>query len=357
MSRQDRDIRIQSSESLRPACCRNGSVLVLVLILVTSLTILSMGLAFRTRIDIQLAQSFAHRTRAYHLALGGIERMKVLLTQAQSAPTDAGVRCPVTLVAEEEGLFDRFQEDGQAEYDLLTCTLCDEQSCLNLNLSDPAVWQNLGYPPAYVASVLDWTDADEDVTAQGAESDFYERLDVPYAARNGPMLLLKEVLYVRGIDRGPYLGQDADHNGSIDQVDMGHAGLAAADLPPAGLVDTFTVVGDGKINLNTVPLRILASLPGFDPEAADAVRRAQDGPDGSPGTDDDLHFRSAAECQAIEGLTDLQKELLGQYCCFGSEYFRVFSYASPRNASPCCLMASIHLREGVPFVLHVERLL
>lgn len=357
VNRQEPDIPVRIANPSRPGRRRNGSVLVLVLIVVTSLTVLSMGLAFRTRIDIHIAQSFAHRTEAYYLALGGIERMKVLLSQVQSHSADAGVQCPVTLVAREEGLFSRLQDDGAAERDHLSCSLYDEQSCLNINLSDPAVWQNMGYPPQYVASVLDWIDEDGDTTARGAESDFYERLDTPYAAKNGPMLLLKELLYVRDVSRGSYLGRDVDHNGSMDQIDANCAGISSDDLPDASPVDVFTVVGDGKVNINTVSPRILASLPGFDADAADAVERARRGSDGTPGTDDDLRFQQAAEYETIEGLTDLQKELLGQYCCFDSDYFRVFSFAAPRNAPPCCLMASIHLREGKPFTRYVERLL
>jgi type II secretory pathway component PulK len=357
VSRHDRDSMVQTAQPPRPRCRRSGSVLVLVLIVVTSLTVLSMGLAFRTRIDLHMTQSFAHRAQAYHLALGGIERMKVLLSQAHSQPTDTGVRCPVTLVAEREGLFDRLQENGPAERDYLACSLYDEQSCLNINLSDPAVWQNLGYPPEYVASVLDWIDADDDPTARGAESDFYERLDTPYVAKNAKMLLLKELLYVRGVDHGFYLGQDVDHNGSIDQVDANYAGISSDGRQEAGAVDVFTVVGNGKVNINTVSLRVLASLPGFDQDAADAVGRARSGPDGSPGTEDDVYFRTAAEYEAIEGLSDVQKELLGQYCRFDSEYFRVFSYAAPRGAPPCCLMATIHLKESTASVLYVERLL
>jgi len=65
---------------------RDGSVLILVLIVLSSMTILSVGLAYMTRIEMRLTYANAQRMQAYYLALGGIERIKALLSQEELSP-------------------------------------------------------------------------------------------------------------------------------------------------------------------------------------------------------------------------------------------------------------------------------
>ena len=47
--------------------------------------------------------------------------------------------------------------------------------------------------------MLDWIDPDNNQHVGGAESDYYESLDPPYQAKDGPMDDLSELLLVRGI--------------------------------------------------------------------------------------------------------------------------------------------------------------
>lgn len=79
-----------------------------------------------------------------------------------------------------------------------------------------------------------------------------------------------------------------------------------------------------QININTTHKAILGALPGLDDEVAELILTYQAGSDGRPGTDDDMCFTSSEEIANVEGLTELQIELLQQYCCFSSEYFRIF---------------------------------
>ena len=48
------------------------------------MTILSVGLAYRTRVEVKLSGADAQRTKAYYLALGGIERARALLSLQKS---------------------------------------------------------------------------------------------------------------------------------------------------------------------------------------------------------------------------------------------------------------------------------
>ncbi len=101
---------------------------------------------------------------------------------------------------------------------------------------------------ALVDSIKDWIDKDDEVRDHGAESAYYQGLDPPYSARNGPVEYPEELLLVRGMTRKLFYG-DKEH---------------------AGLVEYLTIAGrDGKININTAPLGILKALaPGITGEIA-----------------------------------------------------------------------------------------
>jgi hypothetical protein len=158
-----------------------------------------------------------------------------------------------------------------------------------------------------------------------------------------------------------YVGEDLNRNCVLDDNERdGSYRLPADDednfLQP-GVIDIFTVYGDGKVNINTAPQVVLASLPGLDDQAAGFILNHRAGPDGRFGTEDDAGIENAEGISNIEGLTDLQKELLQQYCCFSSECFRIFCWAGLKDPLECCLAATvIYSDEGVR-LLYVERLL
>ena len=122
---------------------RAGVVLILVLIVLSGMTVLSTGFAYRTRIEMRLAHTNARRTQAYYLALGGVERIKALLNQQEISPSTIARICQFTGTAEKEQLFEQLRDSDALEGKLLTYSLRDEQGCLNLNESDPGGWENI----------------------------------------------------------------------------------------------------------------------------------------------------------------------------------------------------------------------
>ena len=339
-----------------------GSVLVLVLIVLSSMLILSVGLAYRTQIELRLARSNARRTQVYYLALGGIERAKILLGQEELTASGIAKLCQFTASATEEGLFEQIEDFSLPDGVLLTYGLRDEQGYLNLNNSDPASWANLGFVSEQCrAGIIDWTDEDDQAEQDGAEADYYLRLEPAYTSKNKPFTALKELLYLRSVTKRSYMGEDLNHNLSLD--DNERDGLFR--LPPdnedgvldLGLLDVFTVYGDGRININTVSGLILSALQGLDAQAAEAILAYRAGPDGRLGTEDDAAVENAEDFAEIEGLTELQIEILKDYCCFDSTCFRVFSSAGRDNDYQCCLMATIGYVDNQIRVLSLERLL
>jgi len=338
-----------------------GSVLVLVLIVMSSMVILSVGLAYRTRIEMRLARTNAQRTQAYYLALGGIERIQALLTQKELSPLTIAQICPFTGTAKEEGLFGHLEGYDLMKGKLLTYNLRDEQGYLNLNKSDPLSWVNIDYISEECSSaIMDWIDEDDDAGPFGAETDYYERLELPYISKDGPFVALKEMLFLKGITREGYLGEDLNRNHLLDENERDGFLRIPFDNEDNkldfGLVDTFTVYGDGKVNINTTYKAILSALPGLDEGVAELILTYRTGPDGQLGTDDDRYCTSSENISNIEGLTELQVELLKQYCCFDTEYFRIFSSAGLNNTFQCCLMATVKCTESQSQILYMERL-
>lgn len=344
----------------RPA--QRGSVLILVLIVLSTMTALSVGLAFRTRIELKLAQANARRVQSYYLALAGIERTKALIGEQELEPSTVAGVCWFTRTAAEEGLFEGLDNMGVTDGKYLMYSLRDELSYLNINNSDPSSWENIrGLSRELRAGILDWIDQDDDTSPDGAETDFYERLEPAYVSKNADCSALKELLFLRTAGRHLYLGEDLNRNSLLDENERdGLANLpfdngdSVLDL---GLVDIFTVYGDGRININTVSKAILAALPGLDGAVADRILTHRAGPDGRFGTDDDNAITEVKDIASIEGLTELQVELLGQYCCFDSAQFRIFSYARLDSGFDCCLMGTLSCVNNQPRLLCLERLL
>lgn len=107
-------------------------------------------------------------------------------------------------------------------------------------------------PSAIINPLKDWLDSNDNdaITGlNGAENDYYEDLDPPQACGNGPFRHIEELAKVKGIT--PELFQAAN------EELMGIKNyLTVQGVSGAG--DQFTY--DGKININTADLPVLAGL-------------------------------------------------------------------------------------------------
>ena len=115
---------------------------------------------------------------------------------------------------------------------------------------------------AIIDGILDWIDYnDEDSERpEGAENDYYNDLENPYSAKNGPMDSIEELLLIKGITPKLYFG-------SRDEEEE--------QLP---LSEYLTVHGDwvGRVNINTAePEVIAAMLAGFSGSGADLAMAEQ----------------------------------------------------------------------------------
>lgn len=152
--------------------------------------------------------------------------------------------------------------------DIVSMTIVDEYSKLNLNAlifettSGDQVGEvvhevlknaisevftvELGFEDDPTDVILDWLDADDDPRPNGAESDYYERLDPPFSCKNGPMDSIEELLLLPGISPKRYFGlPDPEIEPELDET--------GEPVQPIPLSDLFTVYGhpEGRLNINT----------------------------------------------------------------------------------------------------------
>lgn len=132
----------------------------------------------------------------------------------------------------------------------LSYRITDEEARLNLNRAPPELLHRLldelgverQARDVIVDSIQDWRDQNEEYRLNGAESDYYLGLPVPYRSKNGDFDTLEELLQVRGVTREIFYG--------------------VAGSP--GLVECLTVASSGALNVNTASDTVLRAY-GFAP--------------------------------------------------------------------------------------------
>lgn len=119
-------------------------------------------------------------------------------------------------------------------------------------------------PNMIIDSLKDWLDSGDDdaITGlSGAESDYYEDLEPPYSAKNGPFDHLGEVALVQGITPELYAG--AGGVSGLSSLLTVHGATPAGD-------GRFTF--DGRINISTADVAVLgALLPAENTDLAEAL--------------------------------------------------------------------------------------
>lgn len=268
-----------------------GSVLVGVLWCVSLLALVVIGTLHSSQLGLRVVKNQGDRVQAYYLALAGVERAKALLYHDAADRQGRGVNY--------SGQFRDAPRDfreiplGRGTFSVLRQTeggatrfgISDEESRLNLNQASAEELARLpDLRPEIAAGLLDWRDEDDQVTLGGAEVEYYASLPRPYQPRNAPLQTLREVLMIRGVSPGQFLGEDANQNGLLDpEEDDG--GLSpppdnADGVLEAGwsgwvtvnsAVENVSARGETRVNLQSAGESELTSIPGITPDLAKAI--------------------------------------------------------------------------------------
>jgi len=151
------------------------------------------------------------------------------------------------------------RNDGQGSPNQMTFGLVDEGAKLNLNNTNVTL-EMLELLPRmtaeFAAAIIDWRDANEDISSGGAESETYARLRPPYLCKNAPFDSVDELRLVSGATMDILLGEDLNRNGILDpnEVDEDRDGVA-----DPGMLEYVTVFsrepntradGSPRVNVN-----------------------------------------------------------------------------------------------------------
>lgn len=293
---------------------RSGIALIIVMICVTVLGIMAALFAYQMKVETKLAMNANNEAELMSLGKSGVELARWVLAQQMSIsqePYDAlnqkWAGGPGSLTTSNSPLADVRLDNIELGNGSFTVKIVDCERKFNINAADQMLLDqamrligvDAGDAGPITASILDWIDRDTVTHISGTESDYYETLDPPYQAKDGPLDDLTELLLVRGIGERPEIywgGVANDHTPANFQAKLGLQ--RPGDQPPAyavGLVDIFTPISSGRININTASATVLQMLPFVDENVASEIIRMRSGPDGADGTEDDTPFRNPGE--------------------------------------------------------------
>jgi type II secretory pathway component PulK len=340
---------------------RSGSILVVVLFMMVVLSFVTLSFAYRAGLHRRLGANYAADRALEHQV-----RSMVAIAMARLAenanewdhrwePWHNHVALGM-----EDWMADWIDpSDGEpAEY-VADYSVIDESSKLHVLYASSEALTQLGMSPAQVQSLFDWMDSDEDALPEGAESEYYLQRIPAIQAKNQPLQQLEELLVIRGFTVEEYAGEDLNHNQQLDPSE--NDGGVSLPLDNAdgrldlGWVDLLTCVTDGRINLNTAPIEVLALLP-LSEGAADQIVAYRQFDGMSEGELEEHVFRNMADVAALQGLQETDLDVLAAVATFRSTYFRVFARAQhvPSQAT-LAVQVLIHMDGDKPKIVHWYR--
>ncbi|MFO7910822.1 MAG: type II secretion system protein GspK [Desulfotignum sp.] len=275
-------------------CNDRGVALVVTIAIVGILVTAGMQLGKITGDAVLVTMVEKDRFQARQLAVSGIELARVILAEDAAMNTTDSVQ---EVWADPDKLTEVVRMLG-LESDDLSIKITDELSKIQVNAlisqfpgnqinpDQAGVWENFFRPffsgdkslddrdpDMIINSVKDWIDDKDDGAISGlsgAESDYYQGLEPPYACANGPFNHLEELLSVRGISKD--LLEMGQTEVNVPGMELGDENRDA-DQQSITLSDVFTVYGlddrsmqdsgfryPGQININTADRAVLAAI-------------------------------------------------------------------------------------------------
>jgi len=317
-----------------------GVALIVVMIAIAVFTALAGALAFSMKVETRLAMNADNEQQLLWLGRSGVEYARWILAQEASLagqPYDSlnqiwaggpGAMSETNSVLAGISLDDFPIGDGT-----VSLRIVDLERKANINTANAAVLQQaltvMGVNADDISvvsdSIQDWRSPATAPRVAGAQSDYYQSLTPPYYAKNAPIDDLSELLLVKGVTPEMYWGGGSSNSPAPPQRPRLGLGTAPGEIPsyPFGLVDVFTAVSSGRLNLNTADENALQLIPGVDASIAAAIIQQRAGPDGVDGTEDDTPFQNAAGALQSAGLNPADAGRAGNLLTTRSSTFEV----------------------------------
>jgi len=282
---------------------KGGSVLIVVLWVISLLSMFVMAFAFDMHIEARIVSTWRKKIKAEYLSRAGIELARMaLLETADPEVTNPDVsgyvangsdseRRSATVSLARGGGSEMTRQLGEGT---ITVRIRPENARINLNsiinkdnrdetfkLWEP-LFETAGVPfdqrDVLIDCLIDWVDQDELTHLNGAESEYYETLEAPYKSKNAPIDTIDELALIKGF------------NDVITGTTQTVYEAVARFLT--------TYAEDRTININAVDHDTLMAFLGVDAQLAEEIIAQRAGPDGEPGTEDDTPFKDLGDLLA-----------------------------------------------------------
>ena len=318
---------------------RAGIALIIVMVIVVVFAILAGGLAYSMKVETKLARNSNWDTELEWLGRSGIELAKFFLSQSGQGGQqyDALNQRWAGGTGETNEVLDAFSlTDNQLGHGKFSVKIVDADRKFNINLAvatPEIVNQGLilmgvdaADAPHVVNAIADWADRDHDprVGSTDTESDYYLHLRPPYAAKDGPIDDLTELMMIKGITPNMFYGSGGGGAPSgLPVSNRFNQRPGEEPVYPVGFQDLFTTISGRFININTASANVLQLIPAVDGNLAQAIITTRNGPDGAEGDEDDMPFRSIGELANVPGMTPDIAQLFSRYFGTRSSTFEV----------------------------------
>jgi type II secretory pathway component PulK len=246
-------LHLESENGPRRAAARQtGSVLIIVLWIALGLVALTLYFGNAMNSELRAADNRVSLLAADQAIEGAARYVaQVLAEQATNGLVPYVYDYANEAVAVGEAHFWLIgRNDGQTTPNQIVFGLADEGAKLNINNTNVTAEMLELLPrmtPELAAAIIDWRDANEDVTSGGAEAETYARLRPAYYCKNAPFDSVDELRLVNGATLEILLGEDVNRNGVLDPNENDDNRNGIAD---PGILEYITV-SSRESNLNS----------------------------------------------------------------------------------------------------------
>jgi type II secretory pathway component PulK len=338
---------------------RRGIALIMVLLVIAVLAVLAGNFAATMKVETMLARNTNLDSDYEYLARAGVNAAMAILAQETAQFSGLNQKWAGGIGTTNGGFaefdLENFPVGDSGDY--VKIKIEDQERFFNINLLkrfveirspnpmegrqraahilDNALGSVIGIDAGQVItvrdSIIDWIDRDENSEASGAEtSDYKSHPWLAHIAKDGPFDDMSEMLLVKGITEQPQIYSRVYANPGASVITKNNrAGASKFEQVSydTTLVDLFTTLSAGQVNINTASSKVLQVIPEISEQSADAIVAGRSpGPDQIPNTDDDA-YRSLSEPsqrpQSAGIIPPGLLEQLAQYLTVQSFYFNV----------------------------------
>lgn len=287
---------------------KKATVLLVTLWILAILSLLAIGIGFRTSIELKLVGYQIDSLKAYEIAKAGVLKAINELEKDKAPNIDTIWECGITLKPDEtlEGRFKGIKV-GEGHFDV---SLEDIQARININTAPVDILKRLSVKITneIADNIRAWR-GDQDIPPTAINRDYSDK---PYSCKNAPFDIVDELLFVKDITQEIFSGGEGE----------------------TGIKDFITVYGpkEFKVNVNTADQKALEAL-GLG-ESAQYIVRYRTGEDGDimrrednkafTGIEELKGFLKSAEGGGMDD-TALENLHLDTFCSVNSNYFSIKS--------------------------------